>query len=64
MKKEYVIGGLALLGAIGVVAYLLKPKAPRKNSDGFFGADGGIKYVNSGSDDGRTAPPKTMGGRG
>jgi hypothetical protein len=40
MKKEYIIGGLALLGAIGVVAYLLKPKAPRRNSDGFFGANG------------------------
>jgi hypothetical protein len=38
MKKEYIIGGLALLGAIGVVAYLLKPKAPRRNSEGFFGA--------------------------
>jgi hypothetical protein len=40
MKKEYIIGGLALLGAIGVVAYLLKPKAPRRNSEGFFGASG------------------------
>ena len=26
MKKEYLIGGLAILGAIGVIAYLNKPK--------------------------------------
>jgi hypothetical protein len=37
MKKEYIIGGLALLGAIGVIAYLNKPK---RNSEGFFNASG------------------------
>lgn len=37
MKKEYIIGGLALLGVIGVVSYLRKPK---RNSEGFFGANG------------------------
>jgi hypothetical protein len=37
MKKEYIIGGLALLGVIGVVSYLNKPK---RNSEGFFGANG------------------------
>ena len=37
MKKEYIIGGLALLGVIGVVSYLKKPK---RNSEGFFGATG------------------------
>ncbi len=37
MKKEYIVGGLALLGVIGVISYLRKPK---KNSDGFFGANG------------------------
>jgi hypothetical protein len=37
MKKEYIIGGLALLGIIGVVSYLRKPK---RNSEGFFGASG------------------------
>jgi hypothetical protein len=51
MKKEYIIGGLALLGAIGVVAYLLKPKAPSRNSDGFFGATG------RGSSTGRASIP-------
>jgi hypothetical protein len=40
MKKEYIIGGLALVGGIALVAYLLKPKAPRRNSEGFFGANG------------------------
>ena len=38
MKKEYIIGGLALLGVIGVISYLSKPK---RNSEGFFGATGG-----------------------
>ena len=38
MKKEYIIGGLALLGVIGVISYLNKPK---RNSEGFFGASGG-----------------------
>ena len=40
MKKEYIIGGLALVGGVALVAYLLKPKAPRRNSEGFFGMDG------------------------
>ena len=40
MKKEYILGGLALVGAIAVVAYLFKPKTTKKNSDGFFNASG------------------------
>ena len=44
MKKEYIIGGLALVGGIALVAYLLKPTAPRRNSEGFFGADGGEPF--------------------
>jgi hypothetical protein len=39
MKKEYIIGGLALLGVIGVVSYLRKPK---RNSEGFFNAQGRV----------------------
>lgn len=38
MKKEYVIGGLALLGVISLLAWY---KAPKKNSEGFFNATGG-----------------------
>lgn len=37
MEKKYIIGGLAILGAIGVITYLNKPK---KNSEGFFNAVG------------------------
>ena len=37
MKKAYLVGGLAIVGAIALVAYLRKP---RKNSQGFYGADG------------------------
>jgi hypothetical protein len=37
MKKQYVIGGLAVLGVIAVIAYLKKPKA---NSEGFYSANG------------------------
>ena len=40
MEKKYIIGGLALVGGIALVAFLLKPKTPRKNSEGFFGANG------------------------
>ena len=40
MEKKYIIGGLALVGGIALVAFLLKPKTPRKNSEGFFGASG------------------------
>jgi hypothetical protein len=39
MKKEYVLGGLAIVGAIALVMYL-KPKSATRNSDGFFGANG------------------------
>ena len=38
MKKEYIIGGLALVGALALFAYL-KPKT-KANSEGFYGADG------------------------
>ena len=37
MKKGYVIGGLAVLGAIALISLYKKPK---KNSEGFFGANG------------------------
>jgi hypothetical protein len=33
MKKEYIIGGLALLGAVALIAYFNKPK---KNKEGFY----------------------------
>jgi hypothetical protein len=39
MKKEYIIAGLALVGAIALFAYL-QPK-PKKNKDGFYNATGG-----------------------
>jgi hypothetical protein len=37
MKKEYIIGGLALVGVIALIAFYTKPK---KNKDGFYGASG------------------------
>jgi len=39
-NKKVLVGGLAVIGGIALVAYLLKPKAPRKNSDGFFNSSG------------------------
>jgi hypothetical protein len=39
MKKEYIIGGLAIVGAVALFAYL-KPKATRRNSEGFFNLGG------------------------
>jgi hypothetical protein len=41
MEKKYIIGGLAIVGAIALFAYL-KPKK-RLNSDGFYNASG--RYV-------------------
>ena len=38
MKKQYIIGGLALVGVIALFAFYSKPK---KNADGFFNASGG-----------------------
>ena len=37
MEKKYIVGGLAILGAIALVAYLRKPK---RNSEGFFSSNG------------------------
>ena len=39
MEKKYIIGGLAIVGAIALFAYL-KPKTAKRNSEGFFGANG------------------------
>ena len=52
MKKEYIIGGLALLGVIGVISYLNKPK---RNSEGFFGATGGRTVGSIGASTGRSS---------
>ena len=46
MKKGYLLGGLAVVGTIALFSYL-KPKAPRRNSEGFFGANAtasGVAY--------------------
>jgi hypothetical protein len=37
MKKEYVIGGLALVGIIALFSFYTKPK---KNKEGFYSASG------------------------
>lgn len=50
MEKKYIIGGLAIVGALALFAYL-KPK-PRRNSEGFFGANG-----RAGSSTGRATVP-------
>lgn len=39
MNKGYLVGGLAIVGAIALFAYLT-PKKARKNSEGFFNAEG------------------------
>jgi hypothetical protein len=38
--KKLLVGGLAVIGGIALVAYLLKQKTPRRNSEGFFNAVG------------------------
>ena len=49
MDKKLIVGGLAVVGGLALVIYLLKPKSPRKNSDGFFGANGRMSRVSSGN---------------
>ena len=49
MDKKLIVGGLAVVGGLALVIYLLKPKSPRKNSDGFFGANGRISRSKSGN---------------
>lgn len=39
MEKKYIIGGLAIVGALALFAYL-KPTTAKRNSEGFFGANG------------------------
>ena len=39
MQKKYIIGGLAIVGAVALFAYL-KPTTSKRNSEGFFGANG------------------------
>ena len=52
MEKKYLVGGLAVLGVIAVVAYLKKPK---RNSEGFFNAYGtGYVCVRTNADGSRT----------
>ena len=45
MEKKYIIGGLAIVGAIALFAYL-KPKT-RVNSEGFYGANGRTRGISS-----------------
>ena len=46
MNKGYLVGGLAIVGAIALFAYL-KPKTVSRNSEGFFGANGRTKGTSS-----------------
>ena len=47
MDKKLIVGGLAVVGALALVAYLLKPKSPKQNSEGFFGANGRTSKMDS-----------------
>ena len=38
MKKQYIIGGLALVGVITLLAWY---NTPKKNKEGFYNATGG-----------------------
>ena len=38
--KKILVGGLAVIGGIALVAYLLKSKTPTRNSEGFFNMSG------------------------
>ena len=44
MEKKYIIGGLAIVGALALFAYL-KPTTAKRNSEGFFGANGKASFA-------------------
>ena len=48
MEKKYLVGGLAIVGAIALFMYL-KPKA-KNNSDGFYNATGMSRFHQQTSD--------------
>jgi hypothetical protein len=48
MEKKYLVGGLAIVGAIALFMYL-KPKA-KKNSEGFYNAQGMSRFYQQTSD--------------
>ncbi len=54
MEKKYIIGGLAIVGALALFAYL-KPTSAKRNSGGFFGADG-LKMQSSSTISEESAP--------
>lgn len=73
MQKKYIVGGLAIVGAIALFMYL-KPKK-KTNSDGFYSASGMSRFFQQTSDrnknnfhnavgQGTTGMGSGMGGRG
>ena len=46
MKKEYIYGALALVGVVVVLNFVKKPK---RNSEGFYGANGTKTFAKSGN---------------
>jgi hypothetical protein len=46
MKKEYIITGLAVVGAVALFTYL-RPKGAKRNSEGFFNIQGLCVRTNS-----------------
>jgi hypothetical protein len=49
MEKKYLVGGLAIVGAIALFMYL-KPKGKKTNSDGFYNAQGMSPFFQQTSD--------------
>jgi len=60
MEKKYIVGGLAVVGAIALFMYL-KPKK-RTNSDGFYNASGLSTFFQQTSDRNKNNFYNTSGG--
>jgi hypothetical protein len=60
MEKKYIVGGLAIVGAIALFMYL-KPKK-KTNSDGFYNASGMSRFFQQTSDRNKSRFNKTSGG--
>ena len=59
--KKLLVGGLALVGGIALVAFLLKPTTPKRNSEGFCGANGRMSRRTGGCYICRTSPTSVSG---
>jgi hypothetical protein len=60
-NKKIIIGGLAIVGALALFMYVKPKSKAKKNSDGFFNAQGRGMYSQCVTSDGRYYSTRGMG---